>query len=47
MEVGKFIAIIFKTQEGKGSTFGFSFPRSKLEIKTTIPKKEPADIIAS
>ncbi|MEI6237800.1 MAG: GAF domain-containing sensor histidine kinase [Candidatus Saccharibacteria bacterium] len=26
-------AIIFKTTEGKGSTFGFSFPREKLEIK--------------
>jgi signal transduction histidine kinase/MFS family permease len=35
-------AIIFKTQEGKGSTFGFSFPRSKLEIKTdTSPQKQP------
>lgn len=26
-------AIIFKTIEGKGSTFGFSFPREKLELK--------------
>jgi signal transduction histidine kinase len=26
-------AIIFKSMEGKGSTFGFSFPRSKLEVK--------------
>ncbi len=26
-------AIVFKTEEGKGSTFGFSFPLSKLEIK--------------
>ncbi|HET7528601.1 MAG TPA: HAMP domain-containing sensor histidine kinase, partial [Candidatus Saccharimonadales bacterium] len=26
-------AIIFKSEEGKGSTFGFSFPRGKLEIK--------------
>jgi signal transduction histidine kinase len=27
-------AIIFKSAEGKGSTFGFSFPRSKVEIKS-------------
>jgi signal transduction histidine kinase len=26
-------AIIFKTEEGKGSTFGFSFPRNKLEVE--------------
>jgi signal transduction histidine kinase len=25
-------AIIFKTAEGKGSTFGFTFPRAKLEV---------------
>lgn len=25
-------AIVFKTEEGKGSTFGFSFPRAKLEV---------------
>ncbi len=25
--------IIFKTEEGKGSTFGFSFPRAKLEVE--------------
>lgn len=25
-------AIIFRTSEGKGSTFGFSFPRAKLEV---------------
>jgi signal transduction histidine kinase len=27
-------AIIFKTEENKGSTFGFTFPRTKLEIAT-------------
>ncbi len=26
-------AIIFKSEEGKGSTFGFSFPRKKMEAK--------------
>lgn len=26
-------SIVFKTEEGKGSTFGFNFPLSKLEIK--------------
>jgi signal transduction histidine kinase len=31
-------AIIFKTEEGKGSTFGFSFPRAKLEIAPPINK---------
>src|SRR5207237_8425603 len=28
-------ALIFKSEEGKGSTFGFSFPRSTVEIKKT------------
>lgn len=28
-------AIIFNSEEGKGSTFGFSFPRAKLEVKET------------
>jgi signal transduction histidine kinase len=32
-------AIIFKSTEGKGSTFGFSFPRKSLEIKAD---KKPA-----
>jgi signal transduction histidine kinase len=27
-------AIIFKSTEGKGSTFGFSFPKTSLEVKT-------------
>jgi signal transduction histidine kinase len=28
-------AIVFKSQEGKGSTFGFSFPRKKLEVSAS------------
>jgi len=31
-------SIIFETQEGKGSTFGFSFPRAKLEMEPTDHK---------
>jgi len=34
-------AIIFKSEEGKGSTFGFSFPRHTIEIKGN-PKVKPA-----
>ncbi|HET6864031.1 MAG TPA: ATP-binding protein [Candidatus Saccharimonadales bacterium] len=34
-------AIIFKSEEGKGSTFGFSFPRSQVELKgNTLKPKE-------
>ncbi len=31
-------AVIFKSTEGKGSTFGFSFPRSKVELKGDAAK---------
>jgi len=34
-------AIIFKSEEGKGSTFGFTFPRHKIEI-TGKPSEKPA-----
>jgi len=34
-------AIIFRSIEGKGSTFGFSFPRKAVEIKGEAPKAEP------
>lgn len=27
-------AVVFKTKEGKGSTFGFTFPRKKIEVPT-------------
>lgn len=29
-------AILFSTEEGKGSTFGFTFPRAKLEVTTPV-----------
>ncbi len=32
-------AILFSTEEGKGSTFGFTFPRAKLETESVAPKK--------
>ncbi len=35
-------AIIFKSEEGKGSTFGFSFPRRKIEIKGSVTEKPAA-----
>lgn len=35
-------AIIFRSTEGKGSTFGFSFPRRALEVKNKpTPEKSP------
>ncbi len=44
-------AIIFNSVEGKGSTFGFSFPRAKMEAKTGTPKAaaapaEPEKVLA-
>jgi signal transduction histidine kinase len=32
-------SMIFDSKEGKGSTFGFSFPKEKLEITTDVTKK--------
>jgi signal transduction histidine kinase len=32
-------SMIFESVEGKGSTFGFSFPKEKLEIKQPEPQK--------
>lgn len=39
-------SLIFHSEEGKGSTFGFSFPKDKLKAETPEPKaesKKPAD----
>lgn len=33
-------SIIFNSKEGKGSTFGFSFPKAKLEVKPQETKPE-------
>ncbi len=33
-------AVIFKSQEGKGSTFGFTFPKSKVLTKDELPEKD-------
>jgi signal transduction histidine kinase len=35
-------AIIFSSTEGKGSTFGFSFPRNKVEVKAPPAEKPKA-----
>lgn len=35
-------AIIFNSEEGKGSTFGFSFPRAGLELKGASARPHPA-----
>ncbi len=36
-------AIIFDTQEGKGSTFGFSFPKAVLAVKTSSVQNQPQE----
>src|SRR5581483_10121649 len=40
-------SIIFKSEEGKGSTFGFSFPRSKVELKGETATKPAAEAVAA
>ncbi|HSW78667.1 MAG TPA: ATP-binding protein [Candidatus Babeliales bacterium] len=33
-------AILFSSTEGQGSTFGFTFPRAKIEVKNQPPAHE-------
>jgi signal transduction histidine kinase len=40
-------AIIFKSEEGKGSTFGFSFPRAKMELKGEAVSKPKSAAVAA
>ena len=40
-------AIIFKSTEGKGSTFGFSFPRATVELKDKLPQKPVAEAVVA
>jgi signal transduction histidine kinase len=40
-------AIIFKSEEGKGSTFGFSFPRAKMELKGEAVSKPKPEAVAA
>lgn len=35
-------AVIFRSQQGKGSTFGFTFPKERLETPKTKPATVPA-----
>ena len=39
-------SIIFKSEEGKGSVFGFSFPRHTVELKDKAPAKPAAKAVA-
>ena len=39
-------AILFESQEGKGSTFGFTFSKSKLAVKPESPAATPKTAIA-
>jgi signal transduction histidine kinase len=40
-------AIIFKSTEGKGSTFGFSFPRAKVEVMAKPAAKPEAEPVTA
>lgn len=40
-------SIIFKSEEGKGSTFGFTFPRHKVELKDKTPAKPAKEAVAA
>ncbi len=38
--------IIFDSVEGKGSTFGFSFPKAKLAVGSTLNQPQPEELVA-
>jgi signal transduction histidine kinase len=39
-------AVLFESQEGKGSTFGFAFSKAKLAAQPTTPPVQPENAIA-
>lgn len=39
-------AIIFKSQEGKGSTFGFTFAKAKLKVPSKSSAQSPSTVLA-
>lgn len=40
-------AVIFQSEEGKGSTFGFSFSKSKLKVPANVKKSKATDSLLS
>ena len=40
-------ALIFESEEGKGSTFGFSFPKAKLAVNNYVPEDTDANLVAA
>ena len=40
-------ALIFESEEGKGSTFGFSFPKAKLAVNNYVPEDTDANLVTA